>query len=88
MPYYFDPEQLEGSMMDDTSATNRPLFIGSNEDEMMSQLMMIRQFPDDQLAQLLNDLGFNTIITTETTETTRTITSYPACSSQGIIPQC
>ena len=83
-PTYSDPELLEGSI-EDPSSTDLPYEV---DDEKMSQLMMIRQFPDDQLAQFLQELGFNTVVVTETTSTKTTITSYPACSSRGTLPQC
>jgi hypothetical protein len=82
---YPDPELLESSI-EDPSTTD--LTYGEDGEKMMDQLMMIRQFPDDQLAQFLLELGFNTIVVTETTTTSTTITSYPVCSSQGTLPQC
>jgi len=56
--------------------------------KLRSSLMNIRQLPPSEAALLVRQFGFNTITTTVTVIKSKTVTSYPACSSQGILVQC
>jgi len=103
LPYY-DPEELEGSIemdpsmdpsMDPIRRKKRPigakkrlaLKIGKDK-KLRSSLMNIRQLSANDAAILLSQLGINTVTTTITFYKSKTVTSYPACSSQGPLTQC
>jgi len=91
---YYDPTLLEGSIqMDPIRSKNRPkkriiaLKMGKDK-KMRSQLMNIRQLPPGDAALLVRQLGLNTVTTTVILITSKTITSYPACSTQGDLVEC
>ena len=90
----YDPTLLEGSIqMDPLRSKNRPkkriiaLKMGKDK-KMRSQLMNIRQLPPSDAALLVRQLGLNTVTTKVTVITSKTITSYPACSTQGDLVEC
>lgn len=101
LPYY-DPELLEGSIEMDPSmdpsmdpirrnkisAKKRLALKIGKDKKLRSSLMNIRQLPPSEAALLVRQFGFNTVTTTVTVTKSKTVTSYPACSSQGTLVQC